>query len=160
MLINKKAFTLIELLVIVLIIGILAAIALPQYRLAVEKSRLYSMLPIMRSIADAKQRYTLYTGNYTGDDDLLDINFHYKTKTCDTNNCRYEFEDGFYCHVRNYETFMPLVCSDRGRYVIDYYYPKQSLCYARIGSAGEKICQSLGNKRPSCSDGNSCYNFL
>lgn len=45
----KKAFPLIELLVVVLIIGILAAIALPQYTKTVEKSRLATVIPLARS---------------------------------------------------------------------------------------------------------------
>ena len=53
----KKAFTLIELLVVVLIIGILAAIALPQYQKAVEKSRATEAIT---NIATMKKQVELY----------------------------------------------------------------------------------------------------
>ncbi len=55
---NKKGFTLIELLVVVLIIGILSAVALPQYTRAVEKARVAEVETIM---ADLRRGYKLYT---------------------------------------------------------------------------------------------------
>jgi len=64
---HKKAFTLIELLVVVLIIGILAAIALPQYQKAVDKSRVATILPLMRRWADAMALYKLEHGSYYSD---------------------------------------------------------------------------------------------
>lgn len=57
-----KAFTLIELLVVVLIIGILSAIALPQYQKAVEKAKVAEAKIILRDMAEAYELCNLAGG--------------------------------------------------------------------------------------------------
>ncbi len=79
---NKKAFTLLELLVVVLIIGILAAIALPQYKKAVWKSRAKSMLPILRTMKNSIDIYYMTNDVYPSKLEELDIDLEGYSKTC------------------------------------------------------------------------------
>ena len=70
---RQKAFTLIELLVVVLIIGILAAVAVPQYKKAVDRSRLTELITSLNAIGKAQEVYYLANGNYSKDFSELDL---------------------------------------------------------------------------------------
>ncbi len=81
---TRRGFTLIELLVVVLIIGILAAVAVPQYQKAVEKSRIAEAVTVLNSLKKAYQLCVLEHGE-------PDLN---GTHPCDANNA-----NGFFANM-------------------------------------------------------------
>ena len=87
---NNQAFTLIELLVVVLIIGILAAVALPQYQKAVAKARLMDAITTMKALSDAEEVYYMANGTFTTVLDDLDLGVQneseYYTYSCFDSN--------------------------------------------------------------------------
>jgi type IV pilus assembly protein PilA len=71
---NRKGFTLIELLIVVVIIGILAAIAIPKFANTKEKAYLAAMKSDLRNLATAQEAYLSDYANYADDEANLAFN--------------------------------------------------------------------------------------
>jgi len=71
----RLGFTLIELLVVVLIVGVLASIAIPQYFKVVERSRVSEAMALASSVKSAQERYLSNGGMYCNDFTKLDISY-------------------------------------------------------------------------------------
>ncbi len=154
---NNQAFTLIELLVVVLIIGILAAVALPQYQIAVAKSRVSGLLTTVKSVLQAEESYYLANGQYATDWDTLSLEAPGQ-------------KNNTYAHIMNFpggyiglnsnvgilagSTLVP------GVQIYAFYehcsiasFRRKMSCYAKMDNDfANKVCQSLTHKKNSDSD--------
>ena len=145
---RRSGFTLIELLVVVLIIGILSAIALPQYQMAVTKSRVATMLPLMRRWYDAMAMCKIENGYYCSTSAELGVSWpsdfscsvHGLECWNDQWSCFANEEGGgeVYCHMEWLKKTAYIQMSQPD----DPNYPPGK----RFCGDNEKVCKALGGK--------------
>lgn len=145
---HKQAFTLIELLVVVLIIGILAAVAVPKYTRAVDKAKYTQVMVLGEKILDAGQRFFMENGYYTKAISDLDIDMPtpIQVRTTDWETYIYDWgECGI--HSTGY-MYCKLKVGTNGVWYFGYFDIPGRQCWAfpQNNTRGHELCKAMTGK--------------
>ena len=159
---NRSAFTLIELLVVVLIIGILAAVAVPQYQKAVAKSQLAQLKLLSHNISKGAEIYYLANGIYPSSVEELEIEFPTPLSTSSQSDHELLQYPWGLCYLQH-DSHENITCFDtKGQIGYTHFFQHMSSnlptigiasgannCFAVPESSAEKVCQQeTGNTTP------------
>ena len=152
---NKTGgFTLIEVLVVVLIIGILTSVALPQYRKAVVKTKVMKLLPLIRTIDSAEQVYYSTYGQYTAKLTDLDIDLP-AGGSVNSDGTKIDYSDFVCLTDQNKSVYCNSKDSSAPR-IEKYFAVAYFGCWYDGNEAKKQICASIAGSEPS---GSRAYVF-
>jgi len=157
--IKKSGFTLIELLVVVLVIGILASVALPQYQKAVDQSRFTQLVTAATSLKQAEERLYLASGKYTNSINDLDIKFNTANLQIGLPTPEPTLNNPAIVWVK--DTRMPGVAVYFGmEFSSNNFWNNRRMCYAyKTSPRGIKLCQNIAKKKTADMEDSGFYKY-